>query len=216
MECYHWQAGGDARTVRRLHHDPMAPRPDRLHLALGVLLVLGVGFRLLRPDAGAGPAAAVPRRAEREAPRRSPRREPVSVAPRARRADTLAMMRTEVTAPGSLPAERLARDASGSGQPVRPRIDPSVASLEELTSLPGIGPAMARRIVAERESHGKFASLEDLRRVRGIGPAMSARLAPYVTFGDNGRPSVVTSGAEGPVRNGARKSRRAVRRPSSD
>ncbi|MBL8959068.1 MAG: helix-hairpin-helix domain-containing protein [Gemmatimonadetes bacterium] len=195
----------------------MAARPDRLHIALGVLLVLGVGFRLVRRDPGAGPAAeATPRAQRHDTPPRRPRREPAPVASRPRRADTLPTVRMEVTAPGSLPADRLVEDATPRGQAARPKIDPSLASVEELVTLPGIGPAMARRIVEERASRGKFASLEDLRRVRGIGPAMSARLAPYVTFGNNGRPSVVTSGAEGPVRNGARRSRRAVRRPSSN
>ncbi|MBK8248352.1 MAG: helix-hairpin-helix domain-containing protein [Gemmatimonadetes bacterium] len=224
MECYHWQARGHVRARCLFHTGRMPSRPDRLHVALGVLLVLGIGFRLVRRDPGAGPAAEVSMRTQRDAPRRSQtvvsRRAPTegiaSAAPRRRPADTLAAMRAEVSAPGSLPAERVVRDAARAGQLARPRVDPSAASLEELTRLPGIGPAMARRIVEEREARGKFASLEDLHRVRGIGPAMSARLAPYVTFGDNGRPSVVTSGAEGSVRNGARKSRRAVRRPSSD
>lgn len=36
--------------------------------------------------------------------------------------------------------------------------------------LPGIGPALAARIVADRDAHGPFHTLDDLRRVRGIGP----------------------------------------------
>jgi competence ComEA-like helix-hairpin-helix protein len=49
-------------------------------------------------------------------------------------------------------------------------VDVNRASEEELTRLPGIGPALAARIVAFREAHGPFATLEDLERVSGIGP----------------------------------------------
>ena len=37
--------------------------------------------------------------------------------------------------------------------------------------LPGVGPATAAAIVAERERNGPFASVDELDRVRGIGPA---------------------------------------------
>jgi comEA protein len=49
-------------------------------------------------------------------------------------------------------------------------IDINRAGAEELTSLPGIGPALAQRIVAYREQHGPFASIEALQQVSGIGP----------------------------------------------
>ena len=69
-------------------------------------------------------------------------------------------------------------------------IDVDVATVAQLDSLPGIGPALARRIVAARDSSGQFGSLEELEaRVRGIGPALSRRLAPAVTFSGPRRPS---------------------------
>lgn len=62
-------------------------------------------------------------------------------------------------------------------------IDPNTAGEEDLDRLPGIGPALAARIVAERERGGPFHSLADLERVPGIGPATRARLEPYLRFG---------------------------------
>jgi competence protein ComEA len=62
-------------------------------------------------------------------------------------------------------------------------IDVDRASAKELEALPRIGPALAQRIVDEREAHGIFGSIEALdKRVRGIGPAMAAALQPLVTF----------------------------------
>jgi competence protein ComEA len=59
-------------------------------------------------------------------------------------------------------------------------IDVNRASEEELQRLPGVGPKMAQRIVAERVKK-RFESVDDLRRVSGIGPKTLERLRPFVT-----------------------------------
>jgi competence protein ComEA len=59
------------------------------------------------------------------------------------------------------------------------RIDLNAASATELETLPGIGPARAQAIIAEREAR-PFRVPGDLRRVPGIGEATFQRLAPLV------------------------------------
>jgi competence protein ComEA len=60
------------------------------------------------------------------------------------------------------------------------RIDLNRASHAELMQVPGIGPRLAERIVAERDARGRFNRVEDLRSVNGIGDATLNRLRPWV------------------------------------
>ena len=62
------------------------------------------------------------------------------------------------------------------------RIDLDVAPAEEIERLPRVGPALARRIVTNRDSLGPFGSLSGLRRVKGLGSATIERLEHLVTF----------------------------------
>ena len=62
-------------------------------------------------------------------------------------------------------------------------IDIDAATARELERLPGVGPSLAQRIVARRDSCGAFGSLERLDAVRGVGPALLDRLRPHVRFG---------------------------------
>ncbi len=64
----------------------------------------------------------------------------------------------------------------------RARIDPNTAGPEALTALPGIGPALAGRIVADRARRGPYRRAEDLLRVPGIGPATLARMRPLLNL----------------------------------
>jgi competence protein ComEA len=54
------------------------------------------------------------------------------------------------------------------------------SQVADLIALPGIGPVLASRIVAERTRKGAFCTLRDLQRVRGIGPALLRRLEPHL------------------------------------
>lgn len=90
-------------------------------------------------------------------------------------------------------------------------IDLDVATAEEIETLRYIGPAMAKRIVADRDSLGPFGSLEQFQRVKGIGPKLAARLDSTVTFSLLPRLSATeTSGFTDPP-SGRRRSRRGER-----
>lgn len=60
------------------------------------------------------------------------------------------------------------------------RIDLNMAGFYDLQSLPGIGPVIAERIVAYRDSVGEFTAAEDLLKVSGIGPAKLKKLKDRV------------------------------------
>ncbi len=65
--------------------------------------------------------------------------------------------------------------------PVGP-VDLDVASEAEIEALRHIGPALAKRIIADRDSFGPFGSSEEFLRVKGIGPSMVEKLRGSVTF----------------------------------
>jgi len=60
------------------------------------------------------------------------------------------------------------------------RIDPNQAPEVELARLPGVGPALAGRIVRSREAEGPFRNVDELVRVQGVGPATLDRLRPFL------------------------------------
>ncbi|MGE5176262.1 MAG: ComEA family DNA-binding protein [Hyphomicrobiales bacterium] len=68
--------------------------------------------------------------------------------------------------------------------PLRPAsLDADRAGAAALERLPGIGPSLAARIVADRASRGPFGTPEGLLRVPGIGPKTLARIRPYLARG---------------------------------
>lgn len=83
---------------------------------------------------------------------------------------------------------RSVQSADGSGDQSGALIDLDTADPKAIEALPRVGPALARRIVANRDSLGPFGSLEALRRVKGIGPATLALIRPRVTFSRQTRP----------------------------
>jgi len=70
------------------------------------------------------------------------------------------------------------------------QVDINQASVADLQVIPGIGPATARKIIAERETNGLFTSLDDLQRVKGIGPRTVEKIADYVVMTDKKKPEL--------------------------
>ncbi|MBA2565324.1 MAG: helix-hairpin-helix domain-containing protein [Gemmatimonadetes bacterium] len=73
------------------------------------------------------------------------------------------------------PAARRARTALDG-------MDLNLAKETDLLELPGVGPVLARRIVARRLQIGRFRSSSDLDSVPGVGPALLAKLSARVRF----------------------------------
>lgn len=62
-----------------------------------------------------------------------------------------------------------------------PPVNINDAGREELERLPGIGPALAARIIEHRGRHGRFRRAEHLLMVRGISERRFRRLRPHIT-----------------------------------
>ncbi len=82
---------------------------------------------------------------------------------------------------GSLFAQQSNRQGS-SGSP-QAKININTASLEELQTLPRIGPAIAQRIIDYRKEHGPFKKIEDLLKVQGIGERVFEQIKDRITVG---------------------------------
>lgn len=123
-----------------------------------------------------------------------------------------AWIATAALAGESAEAQRRARPGRAAtaqqAEPAAPAADGTVnintANEEELTRLPGIGPAKARAILAMRQRVRRFGQVEELMRVQGIGRATLRRLRPMLTLEGPttlaGRPSGTRrSGAAAPA-----------------
>jgi len=100
--------------------------------------------------------------------------------------DARAALETQLAAADSA---RHAKFRKGKGRKAKPdsavpaaKVDLDVAGEPEIEALRGIGPSLARRIVADRDSFGPFGSLEGFKRVRGVGDGLVAKLDTTVTF----------------------------------
>ena len=148
------------------------PRPQlRLLLALAAVLLLGLAVREWR--------AGFPEQAERL--ETFDREEPITPLPPPAPAPREPRSRRSASPPRSTetpsqPAEQAAPDP-------RP-LDLNQASVDQIARLPGIGPALARRILEERERRGRFDSPERLRQILGLGPKKLAALRDLITVGE--------------------------------
>jgi DNA uptake protein ComE-like DNA-binding protein len=91
-------------------------------------------------------------------------------------------------------------------------IDLDRAQEWEILSLPKVGPTLAHRILANRDSLGPFGSLDELRRVKGVGEGVVDAITPYVTFSQQPRQSREKEGDGGTAQR--REKRRKRQSPS--
>ncbi|MEO7366913.1 MAG: helix-hairpin-helix domain-containing protein [Gemmatimonadaceae bacterium] len=168
------------------------PGERKALLFLGVVIVLGGGMRVARAVGSGAPAdtdarAAIDAQIDAvESARKSGKK---SKGKKPKKKKGRAVTKVEIA-------------------PVSSRIDLDIASADQIESLRGIGPAMANRIVADRDSLGPFGSLKELERVRGIGPKLSAKLDSSVTFSLVPRLSPTESSGSSASRKSRRRSRR--------
>lgn len=75
----------------------------------------------------------------------------------------------------------VAAPAAEGNQPGGAPVNLNTAGTEQLSTIPGIGESMARRIIEWRDEHGPFRRVEDLMKVKGIGEKSLENMRPHVT-----------------------------------
>src|SRR6478672_12841948 len=85
----------------------------------------------------------------------------------------------QVVVPKRLPGGAAGASAASPGAPGGP-VQLSTATLEQLDSLPGVGPVTAQKIIDYRQKHGAFQSVDELDAVPGIGPKRLEQLHELV------------------------------------
>jgi competence protein ComEA len=78
----------------------------------------------------------------------------------------------QVVVPRRVPAAQVAAApaAPGAAPAAGAKVHLNTATLEQLDSLPGVGPVTAQKILDYRQQHGAFTSIDDLDAISGIGP----------------------------------------------
>lgn len=83
-----------------------------------------------------------------------------------------------VSTPGQQQAAGAEARSAQAPPSVRAVINLNTATQAELELLPGVGPALAKRIIEDRTVRGPYRRVEDLDRVKGIGPRLMERIRP--------------------------------------
>ena len=75
--------------------------------------------------------------------------------------------------------------AMAAGKPApTAKVNINTASIEQLTTLPGVGPKLAARIVEYRQKSGTFRSAQELLNVRGIGEKNLVKIEPWLSVSE--------------------------------
>ena len=92
------------------------------------------------------------------------------------------MQREQVVQISAQPIQQPAVEPEAETPADHPRINLNTATVEELQTLPGIGPVLAQRILDYRDAFGPFTVKEQLMDVEGIGPTRYERLQDFITI----------------------------------
>lgn len=82
-----------------------------------------------------------------------------------------------------VPADSGASAVPSGGAVAHGKVDINTATVDQLQQLNGVGPALAQRIIADRQANGPFKTVEGLKRVSGIGDKKFASLADSICVG---------------------------------
>jgi competence protein ComEA len=75
--------------------------------------------------------------------------------------------------------------AMAAGKPApTAKVNINTATVEQLTTLPGVGPKLAARIVEYRQKSGTFRSAQELMNVKGVGEKNFAKIEPWLSVGE--------------------------------
>jgi competence protein ComEA len=86
----------------------------------------------------------------------------------------------QIVVPSRAPVAAAGASAPAAGEAPTAPVSLGSATLEQLQTLDGVGPATAEKILAYRSEHGGFRSIDDLANVPGIGPKKLAAIKPHV------------------------------------
>jgi hypothetical protein len=173
------------------------PPPQlRLLIVLGLTLLVGLGVREWRagfPDAAErlerfdreDDAAILPEPVPaRPAPLAAPRGGSAGGAPSPAGVTGVPYISSRLSEARLSEAGRPAAGMAGAPAPPNEPLDVNRADVPALSRLPGVSPALAQRIVEERQRRGRFESPESLRYVLGMGPKKLAAIRPFITVRD--------------------------------